>query len=136
MVPWKDGRGKSGFLEVIALVFGFSPISSALLQYVHGNFTPSRYSSLSLSNPSDVEIGVLAGELVPVLLTNHTGHTRVYQWSATKNSALISQGEKTLDNGRTTTILISSHGANAGRLRRALNGTEIFVTVPILNSGL
>jgi hypothetical protein len=140
-MPGKNGHGKSKsryvvFLVVIALVFGFSPISRTLLRYVHGSFAPSPYSSLSLAIQSDVYGGVLAGKPVAVLLTNHTGHIKIYHWSATQNGALISRGEKTLDDDQTTKLLISSSGAKAGILRIALNGTDIFVTATIRKSRL
>ena len=138
-MPGKDGRGKRRFVVfvvVVALMFGFSPISHGLLRYVNGSFAPSRYSSLSLSNPSSVVVGVLARGPVPVLLTNHTGQIKKYHWFVTQKDALLSQGEKTLGNGQTTTILISLQRAKAGRLRIALQGTHIFVTVPVLSSGL
>ena len=138
-MPGKDGRGKrrsAVFVVVVALMFGFSPISHNLLRSVNGSFAPSRYSSLSLSNPSSVVVGVLASEPVSVLLTNHTGQIKKYHWFATQNGALISLGEKTLGDGQSTTILISSQREKAGRLRIALQGTNIFVTVPVLSSGL
>ena len=138
-MPGKDGRGKrrfAVFVVVVALLFGFSPISHGLLRYVNGSFAPSRFSSLSLANPSSVVGGVSARGPVPVLLTNHTGQFKKYHWFATQKGTLISQGEKTLGNGQTTTILISLVGTKAGTLRIALQGTHVFITVPVLSSGL
>ena len=136
-MPRIDGRGSSRLLlsiGIVVLVFGFTPISRALLRSVDGSFAPSRYSSLALRTPSDAAVGILAGEPVEVQLTNHTGDVKTYHWSATQNGALISLGEETVDNGRATTILVPSRGAGTGRLRIALTGTNIFLTVPILKS--
>jgi hypothetical protein len=138
-MPGKDGHGKSGFVVfvvVIVLLFGFSPISRGLLNTVNGSFAPSPFSSLSLSNPTNVEYGVLAFAPLPVILTNHTGKVTHYQWTATQKSTLISQGEKTLQNGQSATLLISLRGAKAGALRISLHGTHIYITVPILRSSL
>ena len=121
-------------LIVAVLLFGFTPISRALLRSVDGSFAPTPYSSLALRTPSDAAVGVLAGEPVPVQLTNETGHTKTYHWSATQDGALISLGEEIVQSGRTTTILVPSQGAATGRLQIALNGTEVFVTVPVLGS--
>jgi len=116
------------------LAFAFTPISHVLLRTVDGSFTPSQYSSLALSVPSDGSSGVVTGEQVSVLLTNRTGHAKTYHWSATQKGALISLGEETLDNGRTTTILVPSRGAVTGVLRIGITGTNIFVSVPVLKS--
>jgi hypothetical protein len=121
-------------MGIVVLVFGFTPISRALLRSVDGSFAPSRYNSLALRTPSDAAVGFLAGEPVAVRLTNHTGHIKTYHWSATQGGALISLGEETLDNGRATTILVPTRGAVTGRLRIALSGTSVFVTVPILKA--
>jgi hypothetical protein len=101
---------------------------------VNGSFAPTPYSSLALGSPSDGSSGVVAGEPVIVKLTNRTGHAKTYHWSATQKGALISLGEETLGNGRTTTILIPSRGAVTGVLRIGITGTNIFITVPILKS--
>jgi hypothetical protein len=116
---------------VIALVFGFTPISHALLRSVDGSFAPSRYSSLALQTPSDAVAGYLAGSPVAVELTNHTGSVKTYRWIATQNGALVSVGEKTVASGRVTTINVPTPGAVTGKLRIALSGTNIFVTVPV-----
>ena len=118
-------------LLIVILLFGFTPISRVLLRSVDGSFAPNPYSSLALGTPSRAAVGFLAGEPVPVQLTNRTGHTQTYHWSATQNGALISLGEDTLANGRASTVLVPSRGAVAGKLRIALTGTDIFVTVPI-----
>ncbi len=118
-------------LLIVILLFGFTPISRVLLRSVDGSFAPNPYSSLALGTPSRAAVGFLAGEPVPVQLTNRTGHTQTYHWSATQNGALISLGEDTLDSGRASTVFVPSRGAVAGKLRIALTGTDIFVTVPI-----
>jgi len=136
-MPRIVGPGSSRLLislVVALLLFGFTPISGALLRAVDGSFAPSRFSSLALRNPSDAIAGIFAGQPVKIQLTNRTGHFKTYHWSATQNGALISLGEETLSNGRATTIVVPSRGTVAGRLRIALNGTNIFVTVPILKS--
>ena len=136
-MPRIVGPGSSRLLlslVVVILVFGFTPMSRVLLRSVHGSFAPSQYSSLALSTPSDAAVGFLAGGVVPVQLTNHTGHIKTYHWSATQNGTLISLGEETLENGRAITILVPSRGAVTSRLRIALTGTNIFITVPILKS--
>lgn len=117
---------------VLVLAFGFTPISHALLRSVNGSFAPSRYSSLALETPSDAVAGYLAGAPVAVELTNHSGRVKTYRWSATQNGALISLGEEKLDNGRVTTINVPTKGAVSGKLRITLSGTNIFVTVPVL----
>jgi hypothetical protein len=121
-------------LLVVVLFFAFTPISRALLASVHGSFSPTPYSALALGTPNDAAFGVPSGQSVPAILTNHTGHTKTYHWSATENGTLISLGEVTLKNGRTTTILVPSPGAVTGRLQIALNGTNVFITVPIRRS--
>jgi hypothetical protein len=119
-------------LIVAALLFAFTPISEALLRLVHGSFAPTPYSSLALRTPSVAAVGVSAGKPIPVQLTNETGHTKTYHWSATQRSGLISLGEQTVQNGRTTTFLVPSQGATAGRLQIRLIGSNVFVTVHIL----
>ena len=118
-------------LLIFILLFGFTPISRILLRSVNGSFASNPYSSLALRTPSRATVGFLAGEPVPVQLTNRTGHTETYNWSATENGALISLGEDTLDNGRVSTIFVPSRGARTGTLRIALTATNIFVTVPV-----
>jgi hypothetical protein len=134
-MPRIDGRGSSRLIlaiGVVVLAFGFTPISHALLKSVDGSFAPSRYSSLALKTPSDAAEEFLAGDPVPVRLTNHTGHVKTYHWSATQSGGLISLGEETLDSGGVTTIIVPTRGAATGKLRIAINGTNVFVTVPIL----
>ena len=118
-------------LAVLVLVFVFTPISHALLRSVHGSFAPSPYSSLALRTPSNAAIGFLVGNSVAVELVNHTGHVETYHWSATESGSLISLGEETVKNGRTTTISVPTRGAANGTMRVALNGTDVFVTVPL-----
>lgn len=119
-------------LVIAFILFGFTPISGGLLRLVDGSFAPSPYSSLGLKTPSNAAVGYLAGDPVPVLLTNETGHTKTYHWSATQGGALVSLGDETLGNGRTTTIFVPSRGATTGKLQIALTGTNIFLTVPIV----
>jgi hypothetical protein len=118
-------------LLVVVILFGFTPISRVLLSSVDGSFTPTPYSSLALSSPSDAAVGIVTGQAVLVKLTNRTGHTEAYHWRATQDGALISLGEETLENGRTSTISVPSRDALTGKLQIALTGTNIFVTVPI-----
>jgi len=135
-MPRTTGFGSKRLLTVLiiaVLLFAFTPISRALLRAVDGSFDPVQYSSLALSNPSDAAAGVRAGDPVSVQLTNETGHTKAYGWSARQHGALISLGEKIVHSGGTTTILVPSRGASPGKLRIALNGTDVFITVPIVN---
>jgi hypothetical protein len=117
---------------VLTLLLLFTPISSALLRAVDGSFSPTRYSSLALMNPSDADSGILSGDLVQVELTNHTGRLETYHWSATEKRGLISLGEETLENGRSVTISVPSRGAITGNLSIGLTGTHVFVTVPVV----
>jgi len=119
---------------IVVLLFGFTPASRVLLRSVNGSFASTPYSSLALVAPSDAAVGFPAGEPVPVRLTNDSGRTKTYHWSATENGALISLGEDTIGNGHATSILVPSRGAVTGVLRIALTSTDIFITVPILNS--
>ena len=121
-------------LVILALLLAFAPISRVLLRSVNGSFAPIPYSSLALKVPSDVSVGITAGKPVPVRLTNQTGRQKTYHWSATQNGALISLGEETVGNGRRATISVPSRGAVKGRLRIALSGTNVFITVPLLKS--
>jgi hypothetical protein len=118
-------------LLAVVILFGFTPISRVLLRSVNGSFTPTPFSSLALGASSDAAIGFRTGQLVPVKLTNRTGHAKAYHWRATQDGALISLGEDTVDNGRTSTIFVPSRGALTGKLQIALTGTNVFVTVPI-----
>jgi hypothetical protein len=136
-MPRTVGRGHSRLLlsaVVLILLFAFTPISKALLRGVDGSFAPTRYSSLALNNPSDAASGILSGQRLRVILTNHTGHNETYHWNATQKGALISLGEETLGNGQSTTISVPSRGADTGKLQVALAGTNVFVTVPVLGS--
>jgi hypothetical protein len=81
-------------------------------------------------------VGVLSLEPLQVILTNHTGRSKKYRWTAMQKGILISKGEKTLRDGQATTLSISLRGATSGSLRVAITGTNIFLTVPILSSGL
>jgi hypothetical protein len=130
------GSGKLR-LSIIAVVvlFAFTPISKALLSAVDGSFAPSPYSSLSLRNPSDPATGYKVGDLVPVRVTNHTGSTKTYHWSATESGVVISTGERTLRNGTGATINVPTNFGKRGDLRIALAGTDIYVTLPLKRAG-
>jgi hypothetical protein len=105
-----------------------------LVRSVDGSFAPTPYSSLALGNPADAAVGVVIGQPIRVELTNRTGHFETYHWSAQQGGALISLGEEALGSGRSVAISVPSRGAVAGSLRIALNGTNVFVTVPLLKS--
>jgi len=122
-------------LVVVVLIFGFSPISRQLLKTVNGSFAPTPYSSLALSTPGDAATGVPAGLAVAIQLSNDTGHTNTYHWTAQENGALISRGEQTLGNGKSINLSVPTLGAVAGTLRIVLQDTHVFITVPILTSG-
>ncbi len=136
-MPRIVGPGSSKPLAVVvvlALVLGFTPISKVLLRAADGSFEPGRYSSLALRNPSDATQGVLAGQTIAVQVTNHTGRTETYHWSAKQGGALISLGVTTVGNGRETIISVPSRGAVTGTIRIALAGGDVFVTVPVVGS--
>lgn len=119
-------------VTILVLLFAFMPISRVLLWFADGSFAPTPYTSLALKTPSLAVVGFKAGKPVPVQLTNETGHTKTYHWSATQGGTLVSLGEKTVRGGQETTILVPSEGAVDGKMRISLDGTKVFVTVPIL----
>jgi hypothetical protein len=119
---------------LLALLFGFVPISRALLHSVNGSFAPRPYSALALRSPSEAVSGVEAGQPVPVRVTNETGHIETYHWIATQGSTLVSLGEETVRSGQRTIILVPSQGAARGKMQISLKGTRTFVTVPILKA--
>lgn len=121
-------------LAVAAVLFGFTPISHALLRAVNGSFAPTPYTSLALRSPSQAESGVKQGVPVRVELTNRSGRTRIYEWRATQAGALIDVGLEKLANGRSETILVPTNHAASGNLRVSLAGTDVYVAVPILKS--
>jgi hypothetical protein len=138
-MPGNKGLGDTFKLSVVVLLvliifFGFSPISRGLLRLVHGSFAPSPYSSLALASRLESNVGVLSGRPVDVLLTNQSGRTRNYYWSATQIGKMISEGQKVVGDGRSTRILIPTKGAKAGRLLISLRDTSIFVTVTVHRS--
>ena len=136
-MPRIVGSGSRGFmlsLLVVVLMFGFTPIERVLLWSVHGSFAQSPYSSLAFASTSDATAGYSVGQSVPVKLTNRTGHSETYHWSATEGNSLISLGERTLVNGQTALVPVPSRGAVPGTMRIALTGNDIFLTVPILKS--
>jgi hypothetical protein len=116
---------------VVILALGFTPISNALLRSVHGSFTPTHYSSLALSNPSDAT-GILAGEAVRIHLVNHSGRAETYHWGASEEGSLLSLGAETVGNGKALTFSVPSRGAVSGTLKIALTGTDVYVTVPVV----
>lgn len=128
-MPRIVGRGSSRLrLAIIGLIvlFAFTPISRALLDAADGSFSPTPFTSLALrSSTSAVQVG----DLVPVLLTNHTGMSRSYHWSATQQGVAISIGNVTLANGHGANINVPTNFGRAGKLRIGINGTQVFVTV-------
>jgi hypothetical protein len=118
-------------LLVVALMAGFSPIAGRLLRLVNGSFRPTHYSALALSRPSGIESEVV-DSAVQVRLTNHTGITTDYHWTATQNGTLISQGSQNLANGSSRTISVSTAGATVGALKISLVHTRIFLTLPLV----
>jgi hypothetical protein len=118
-------------LSIIAVVvlFAFTPISRALLSSVDGSFAPSPFTSLALRAPSSPASDFEVGDLIGVRLTNRTGTTKTYQWSATQHGVVISLGEKTVPNGHGANVDVPTSFGRAGSLRIALNGTNVFVTV-------
>jgi hypothetical protein len=133
-MPRIVGAGSSRLvlaLLVALLLFAFTPIERALMSGVDGSFTPTPYTALALERPSTVAAGGFVGKSVPIELTNRTGHVKTYHWSATQDGALIALGVKTVENGRSTVIYVPSTSAVTGRMRVALIGTDIFLTVPI-----
>jgi|SRR5665213_730983 len=121
-------------LVVVLLLVGFTPISKRLLRHVDGSFAPTSYSSLALSSPSGVALGIAVGSTIPLTLANHSGRTTGYLWTATQNDVLISSGYQILTNGTSTMLFVTTQGANAGKLKIALENTKIFLTVPIFGS--
>jgi hypothetical protein len=136
-MPTFVGRGRNWlpiFLVIFIVLFGFTPISGDLLRAVNGGFTPTSYTSLALSTPSEASTGIVAGELVRVRITNHTGSSKTYHWNASEKGALVSLGEETLSSDHSTTLVVPSQGAVKGVLRIGLAGTSVFVTVPVAKS--
>ena len=119
---------------VFVILFCFTPFSKAMLRVVDGSFATAHYSSLALQDPTDSAAGILPGQPVRVQLTNHTGRTKTYYWSATQRGNLISLGEETLGNGNSVTFAVPSRGAVSGTLSVALTGTTVFVTMPIVGT--
>ena len=117
-----------------ALIFGFSPISRQLLRSVNGGFAPIPYSSLGLVSPTSATSGMPIGLPVLVELTNHTGHSEVYHWLAEERGALISQGSQSVASGGSVPLTVPTRRAVPGELRIVLNGTKVFLTVPVVKS--
>jgi hypothetical protein len=131
-MPRIVGSGSSKLrLCAIALVvlFFFTPISKAFLNSVGGSFAPSPFTSLAVRTPSDPSSSFEVGDLVPLRLTNRTGSTKTYQWSATQRGVVISLGEKTVLNGHGVNVNVPTSLAKTGTLRVAIANSRIFVTV-------
>jgi hypothetical protein len=136
-MPRIAGFGSSKLKLVIAaliVLFAFTPISRALLASADGSFAPTPFSSLELRSPSDPASGFQVGDLVPVRLTNHTGSTKTYHWSATQHGVVVSLGEETLRNGRGVNINVPTSYGRSGALRIGLTGTDVFLTVALQKS--
>jgi hypothetical protein len=118
-------------LIVIGLAAGFTPISNRLLHEVNGSFAPTPYSSLALAHSSEVAKGLLAGDTIEAVLSNHTGRTTKYSWTATEDHRLVSKGNRTLRNGETIAFGIGTKGSTGGEMRIALRHSTIFVTIPL-----
>jgi hypothetical protein len=118
-------------LIVIGLVAGFTPISKRLLKEVNGSLAPTRYSSLALAHSSEVRKGLPVGNTIEAVLSNHTGRTTTYSWTATEERRLVGSGNQTLRNGQTITFGIGTRGLTNGEVRIALKHTKIFVTIPL-----
>jgi hypothetical protein len=134
-MPRIVGPGSSklrlSIVAAVIILFAFVPLSHAFLSSVDGSFAPSPYSSLTLSNSAHPAVGFEVGDLVPVLLTNHTGSTKTYHWNASQRGVVVSLGEITLRNASGVNIDVPTHLARSGRLRIGLTGTDVFVTVPL-----
>jgi hypothetical protein len=136
-MPGRRGSWVSRVLLVLimaTLVFGFSPISRQLLRSVNGSFAPTPYSSLGLVSPTSATTSMPIGLPVLVELTNHTGHSEVYHWMAEERGALISQGRQRVSSGGSVPLSVPTRRAVAGELRIVLNGTKVFLTVPLVKS--
>jgi hypothetical protein len=136
-MPRIVGRGSSKLqlsIAAVVVLFAFTPISRALLLSVDGSFVPSPFSSLALRSSSDLVAGYQVGDLVPVRLTNHTGTTKTYHWSAMQHGVIVSVGEKTVLNGRGANIDVPTNFGRPGVLRIALTNSDVFVTVPLVRS--
>ena len=72
------------------------------------------------------------GDLVPVRVSNRTGSTKTYRWSASQHGVVVSLGEVTLENDHGANINVSTALAHPGALKVALSGSDIFVTVPLV----
>ena|ERR1039458_7668446 len=130
----KAGRWLFLSLAVATVLFGFTPISHVLLRLVNGSFAPSPYTSLAPRRPSEATAGIKQGVPVQVELINRSGRARTYRWQAPQTGALISTGLEKLANGQAETIIAPTNHASSGRLRVALDGTDIYVSVPVLKS--
>jgi hypothetical protein len=114
-------------------LFAFTPISHALLASADGSFSPAPFTSLALRSPSN-PAGYEVGDLIPVRLTNHTGSTKTYHWDATQKGVVVSLGEETLPNGRTTTIDVPTNFGRAGTLRIAVARSDVYLTIHLASA--
>ncbi|HEY1826357.1 MAG TPA: hypothetical protein VGG21_10415, partial [Acidimicrobiales bacterium] len=62
------------------------------------------------------------------------GRSRTYKWQATQAGTLVGIGEQRVMNGQTATISVATKFAATGPLRITLEGTNVYVAVPILKS--
>jgi GT2 family glycosyltransferase len=129
-------RRKKVVLPLVAAIalFAFTPISGALLAFVNGSFAPTPYTSLALRSPAQAATGFKRGAVVQLELANHSGRDKTYRWNVTQASTLIGTGQERLADGQTQTILVPTKFAVGGTLRVALDGTNIYVDVPIVKS--
>lgn len=135
----RNGKFKSGTKLILPLmaaiaIFGFTPISHGLLRLVNGSFAPKSFTSLALQSPAQAVTGVKKGVTVRAEVTNETGRSRTYTWRATEAGKLVGLGEQRVASGQTATISVSTKYAAKGPLRIKLDGTNVFVTVPVLKS--
>jgi hypothetical protein len=135
----RNRKHKSGVKFILPLVaalaiFGFTPISHGLLRIVNGSFAPTSFTSLALHSPDQAVTGVKKGVVVQVDVRNETGRSRTYKWQATQAGTLVGIGEQRVMNGQTATISVATKFAATGPLRITLEGTNVYVAVPILKS--
>jgi hypothetical protein len=131
---FRAGRKLALSLAIAVALFGFTPISHALLTLVNGSFSPAPYTSLALRTPSQAATGVKRGGVVRLRLTNHSGRDRTYRWKATQATTLVGTGQERVAKGRTETIFVPTKFAVSGTLRVSLDGTNIFVAFPVVKS--
>ena len=114
------------------MVLAFGPLSRTALRTVHGSFLPVAYSALSLDDPQQANVGVVAGQPVVVRLTNHNNHIYIYEWQCTDDGVTLSRGGRILADGQTALIQVPTLGARPGRLQVSIVGTDVYVTATVL----